>query len=53
MLALYRLRKISDKITAYTTNIYLFKVNNKNTRKKCKICSAALLLTLNIFHFLF
>ena len=23
----------------YPTNIYLFKVNNGNTRKKCEICS--------------
>ena len=45
--------------------IYLFKVNNRNTRKKCEICSnlqqrhqndvmkdilVSLLLTLNILH---
>ena len=23
----------------YTANIYLFKVNNRNTRKGCEICS--------------
>ena len=23
----------------YPANIYLFKVNNKNTRKRCEICS--------------
>ena len=44
----------------YPTNIYLIKVNNRNTRKMCEICSKAtikttnvvlvlLLLTLNIF----
>ena len=46
--------------------IYLFKVNNRNTRTRCEICSkltiktperrqwlASLLLTLNIFHTLF
>ena len=42
-------------------NIYLFKVNNRNTRKSCEICSkltiqtpedvsGVFLLTLNIFH---
>ena len=25
--------------TMYSANIYLFKVNNRNTRKRCKICS--------------
>ena len=25
--------------TNYPANIYLFKVNNTNTRKKCEICS--------------
>ena len=30
--------------------IYLLKVNNRNTRTKCEICSK---LTLNIFHTLF
>ena len=24
---------------SYPANIYLFKVNNKNTRKRCEICS--------------
>ena len=24
---------------AYLSNIYLFKVNNENTRKRCEICS--------------
>ena len=40
------------------TNIYLFKVNKRNTRKSCEICSRLtitvfLLLTLNIFHTFF
>ena len=43
-------------------HIYLFKVNYRNTRKRCEICSKLtiktperrhLLLTLNIFHILF
>ena len=44
-------------------NIYLFKVNNSNIRKRCEICSKKtikidvvlvfLLLTLNIFHIFF
>ena len=48
-------------------NIYLFKVNNRNPRKRCEICSqlkrktperrrrcsGVLLLTLNIFHTFF
>ena len=46
------------------TNIYLLKVNKRNTRKMCEICSnitikaperrlVFLLLTLNIFHTFF
>ena len=42
------------------TGIYLLKVNNRNTRLKCKICSKVtiktlvfLLLTLNIFYTFF
>ena len=52
----------------YPAGIYLFKVNNRNTRTRCKICPkltiktperhhwcrlVSLLLTLNIFHTLF
>ena len=51
----------------YPENIYLFKVHNRNSRKRCEICSkvtmepkrhqcrhsSVLLLTLNIFHTLF
>ena len=29
---------------------YMFKVNNRNTRRRCEICSK---LTMNIFHTLF
>ena len=49
----------------YPANIYLFKVNNKNTRAMCETCSklviknnvnvvvlVSLLLTLNRFHIL-
>ena len=48
----------------YPANIYLFKASNRNTRKRCEICSKLtlktperrywlLLLTLNIFHTFF
>ena len=37
----------------FPVNIYLFKFNNRNTRKRCEICSKSLLLTLNIFHTFF
>ena len=30
---------ISQAIAVNSANIYLFKVNNRNTRKKCEICS--------------
>ena len=29
----------------YLANIYLFKVNNRNTRKKCNICSKVTIKT--------
>ena len=29
----------SLNVSAYPANIGLFKVNNRNTRKKCEICS--------------
>ena len=32
---------------------YMFKVNNRNTRTRCEICSKLTNLTLNIFHTLF
>ena len=28
-----------EPINAFTANIYLFKVNNRKTRKRCEICS--------------
>ena len=28
-----------QKLGMLTANIYLFKVNNNNTRKRCKLCS--------------
>ena len=39
----------------YPANIYLLKVHNRNTRKRCEIYSnlAILLLTFNIFHTFF
>ena len=48
----------------FSANFYLFKVNNRNTRKRCEICSkltiktperrsSVLLLALNIFIFIF
>ena len=51
-------------ISWYPVGIYLLKVNNRDTRKRCEICSkltikpigvvlVSLLLTLNIFHTLF
>ena len=30
---------------SYPANIYLFKLNNRNTRKKCKICSKLIIKT--------
>ena len=57
-----RIGRFSD---IYTANIYLLKVNNRNTRKRCEICSklainiserchwrrsGVLLLTLNTYH---
>ena len=52
------------KIKSYPTDIYLFKVNNKNTKTMCEICSKLTIkknsdvinvlmsfsLTMNIFH---
>ena len=30
---------MEDLVENITTNIYLFKINNKNTRKRCETCS--------------
>ena len=54
-------------LSFYPVKIYLVKVNNRNTRKRCEICSKLtiktldvtdvvqvfLLLTLNVFHTFF
>ena len=60
--------KNSERLKAFSGNIYLFKFNNRNTRKRCEICSKLtikipndvndvvlvfLLLTLNIFRTFF
>ena len=54
--------KISDRNSTicrmsckYRANIYLLKVNNRDTRTRCEICSklTKIFLTLNIFHTLF
>ena len=49
-----------DLFSYFPADIYLFKGNNRNIRKKCEICPklidvvlAFLLLTLNIFHTIF
>ena len=36
---LTRLRSMPLSCISYPANIYLFKVNNRNTRKSCEICS--------------
>ena len=44
------------QILSIPANIYLFKVDNRNTRKTCEICSKLtlfLLFTVNIFHTFF
>ena len=46
---------LSSIIVLFLANIYVFEVNNRNTRKGCEICSkltgklVLLLLTLNVF----
>ena len=44
---------LSNKYKNISANIYLFKANNRNTRKWCEICSVFLLLTLNILYAFF
>ena len=34
----------------YPANIYLFQVNNRNTRKRCKKCSKLTIKTMNFEH---
>ena len=43
---------ISGAVSCKRADIYLLKVNDRNTRKRCEICSK-LAITLNIFHTLF
>ena len=33
-----RFQKLQEGLNPKTGNIYLFKFNNRNTRKKCEIC---------------
>ena len=33
------LKKFNNKTTLYQLSIYLFQVNNRNTRAKCEMCS--------------
>ena len=49
---LERLWKQADlrKGTIFPANILEFNGNNKNTRKRCKICSGVFTITLSIFH---
>ena len=59
----FELCKVKENLSNDPANIYLFKLNNKNTRKRCEIRSNLiiktperqiyLLLTLNIFHTVF
>ena len=48
-----------NKIMCYPAGNYMYKVNNRNIRTRCEICSKlaikrlSLLLTLNIFHTFF
>ena len=34
---------VKKTLSNFSANIYLFKVNNRNSRKKCEICSKALM----------
>ena len=35
-----------SEVAQYRANIYLFKVSNRNTRKRCEICSKVIMKTL-------
>ena len=41
--------KIAHRKRVYPANIYLFKVNNRNTRKRCEICSKLTIKTPLVF----
>ena len=43
LIEMRNLNEMSRK--AYLSNIYLFKVNNENTRKRCEICSKLIIKT--------
>ena len=55
------LRRVSSYRGSHPVGNYMFKVNNRNSRTRCEICSKLtittvlvfLILTLNIFHSLF
>ena len=58
----FELHKVKENLSNDPANIYLLKFNNRNTRKRCEICSKLikaperqmyLLLNLNIFHTFF
>ena len=40
-----RLLRFVNTIFSFPANIYLFKVNNRNTRKRCEICSKLTIAT--------
>ena len=42
---------INEVIINNPANIYLFKVNNKNTRKRCEICSKLTIKTSKLWYF--
>ena len=42
------LRKVENFKENDPANIYLLKVNNKNTRKRCEICSKIIIKTTNL-----
>ena len=46
----YQSKKWLYKLPA---NIYLYKVNNRNTRKRCEICSKLTIETPHLFHIFF
>ena len=47
-------KQLGVRISVFPANIYLFKDNNRNSRKRCEICSKLTIKTLsNIFHTFF
>ena len=45
--------KLSVSESAFPLNIYLFKVNNRNTRKRCEICLKLIIKALERCHWRF